>query len=363
MSFRIFTKKFFHLQVLAGLALCPALAGAVDQPLKIGAWVGGPGTYPQPTEANVAAFETLQGRPLDLLSVFALWGTNDWTWTQKYADVAAKRGGTLLVTWMPNGYSAPKIVSGDADTYLHKYAQGVKAYGKEVWLRPLHEANGDWYDWGIAKSGAGNTSENLIEAYRHIVSIFRAEEVSNVKWVWTTNATNSGNATFTDHYPGDDWVDMISIDGYNWGNAQSWSQWLSFDQVFSPAYAALAKIDKPLFIPEFSSSEHGGDKAAWIKDMFAVIPQKFPRIFALMWFNQSKSAEADWALNTSDAAVTAWKEGIATAAPIQNLKRGPGMGSYRYTPAIEAGHIAAVEWNGSLLRIDGAQFAKRRTLK
>jgi hypothetical protein len=44
--------------------------------------------------------------------------------------------------------------------------------------------------------------------------------------------------------------------------------------------------------------------------MFNDIPTKFPRLFALMWFSQSKSAEADWAINTSTAALTAWKNGI-----------------------------------------------------
>lgn len=310
MLFRIFARKIPLLQIFAGLALCPPSGAAA---LQIGAWVGGDGTYPQPTERNVAAFEALQGRPLDLLSVFVLWDINDWTWTRTFADVAEKRGAKLVVTWMPNGFSAPKIVSGVADAYLRRYAQGVKTYGKEIWLRPLHEANGDWYDWGIAKSGAGNTDQNLIEAWRHIVSIFRDEGVVNAKWVWTTNATNSGNASFIGHYPGDAWVDMISIDGYNWGTAQSWSRWQSFEQVFGPAYAALGAIDKPLFIPEFSSTEHGGDKAAWIKDMFASLPVKFPRIFALMWFSQSKSAEADWAVNTSAGAVAAWKAGVPAA--------------------------------------------------
>jgi beta-mannanase len=254
MLFRIITRKIPLLQVFTGLALCAPSAAA---PLKIGAWVGGEGTYPQPTEQNVAAFEALQGRPLDLLSLFVLWDVNDWAWTRAFADVADKRGARLVVTWMPNGYSAPKIVSGAADAYLRKYAQDAKAYGKEIWLRPLHEANGDWYDWGIAKAGAGNTDQNLIEAWRHIVSIFRDEGVANVKWVWTTNATNSGSASFAGHYPGDAWVDMISIDGYNWGTAQSWSRWQSFEQVFGPAYAALGGIDKPVFIPEFSCSEHG----------------------------------------------------------------------------------------------------------
>lgn len=277
----------------------------------IGAWVGGTGTYPQPTKNNVEAFQTLQDRHLDLISLFVLWDTNDWDWTSKYADIAEKNKSTLVVTWMANGYTTPQIINGKADTYLKEYAKGVKSYGKEIWLRPFHEANGDWYDWGIAKEGAGNTNQTLIDAWKHVVTIFRDLGVTNVKWVWTTNATNSGSATYTGWFPGDDWVDMVSIDGYNWGTAQSWSRWTSFADVFDAPYKALSISQRPLFIAEFSSSEHGGNKAQWITDMFNVIPEKFPRIFALMWFSQSKSAEADWAVNTSEEALNAWKDGVS----------------------------------------------------
>ncbi len=288
---------------------------------QIGAWVGGDGTYPQPTQNNVEAFQTMQGRHVDLISIFALWGTNEWAWTKTYADIAAANNSILVVTWMANGYTTQQIINGGADTYLKAYAEGVKSYGKEIWLRPFHEANGDWYDWGIAKSGAGNTNETLIGAWKHVVTIFRNLEVTNVKWVWSTNATNSGSATFTGWFPGDDWVDMVSIDGYNWGTAQSWSSWQSFTQVMTPAYNALSISSKPLFISEFSCSEHGGNKAQWITDMFNDIPSKFPRIFALMWFNQSKSAEADWAVNTSEAALNAWKAGVSKIAPVKIAKR------------------------------------------
>jgi len=286
--------------------------------LEIGAWVGGVDAselYPQPTETNVTAFETMQGRPLDYISQFVIWDSNDWSWTQTYADVAENHNAKLLVTWMPNGYSAPSIVAGDADAYISQYAHDVKNYGKEIWLRPLHEANGNWYDWGVGKAGAGNTNANVIEAWKHIVQIFRDSSVTNVKWVWTTNATNSGSGTSVmGAYPGDDWVDYNSIDGYNWGTAQSWSHWQSFHQIFATPYAQLAQHNKPIFIAEFSSSEQGGDKAQWISDMFSILSTSYPRIFALMWFSQTKSAEADWAVNTTDASLQAWKAGIATYA-------------------------------------------------
>jgi beta-mannanase len=287
---------------------------------QIGAWVGGDGTYPQPTKSNVEAFQTMQCRHVDLISLFAVWDVNTWAWTKTYADIAAENNSILVVTWMANGYTTQQIINGSADSYLKAYAEGVKSYGKEIWLRPFHEANGDWYDWGIAKSGAGNTNETLIGAWKHVATIFRNLEVKNVKWVWSTNATNSGSATFTGWFPGDDWVDMVSIDGYNWGTAQSWSSWQGFSQVMTPAYNALSSSSKPLFISEFSCSEQGGNKAQWITNMFNDIPSKFPRIFALMWFSQSKSAEADWAVNTSEAALNAWKAGILKITTVKRAE-------------------------------------------
>ena len=282
---------------------------------KIGAWVGGAGSYPQPTADNIQAFQTLQGTHIDFVSLFALFDINTWSWVEPFADTAYKNGSTLVITWMPNGYNARNITDGQADQYIRHFAKGVKEYGKEVWLRPLHEANGDWYDWGTGKNGECNTEECVAEAFRHIVKIFREESVKNVKWVWTTNSSNVGeNTSFTGTYPGDDYVDFISIDGYNWGNKKCWSRWKSFTQVFKKSYDALANIDKPLFIAETSCTESGGNKAQWIADMFEVLPKQFPRIFGLMWFSQSKSFEADWALDTSNDALNAWKTGISALA-------------------------------------------------
>ena len=296
---------------------------------QAGAWVGGPGQYPQPTQENVQAFQDLQGSHVDLISHFALFDMNDWDNVRQYADVAKQNGSTLVVTWMANGYVAQDIVDGRTDNYVREFAKGIKAYGEEIWLRPLHEANGNWYDWGVGKADVGNTDENVAEAYRHIVKIFREENVENVKWVWTTNASNEGRGTtFTGTYPGDDYVDYISIDGYNWGTSQSWSRWQTFSQVFKKAYDALANINKPLFIAEISCSEKGGSKAEWITDMFEHFRTDFSRVFAVMWFSQSKETEGDWALNTSTEAVEAWKAGLAM------MRENAGTTSLRQTGTV-----------------------------
>ena len=78
------------------LSMCVAPVAAMA--FQVGAWVGGPGQYPQPTQQNVQAFQDLQGTHLDLISYFALFDINDWDATEEYANVAKENGSTLVVT-------------------------------------------------------------------------------------------------------------------------------------------------------------------------------------------------------------------------------------------------------------------------
>jgi beta-mannanase len=322
--------------------------------LQIGAWVGSAsdtsldGSWPQPTEENVSAFVELQGRKIEYLEHYIIW-PGSWNSAKKYADVAANHGATLFATWQPNGYTAPDIVGGKADAYIGKFARDIRSYPREVWLRPLHEANGgDWYTWAVGNSSMANTNENVAEAFRHIVKIFRDSGVTNVKWVWTTNAENmtTGNPTsYAGTYPGDAWCDYISIDGYNFGKfhttaTSGWnSSWKSFTQVFKPAYTALAQIDKPIFIAEFSSSELGGNKAQWYRDAFASLATTFPRLFALMIFSNN-DANGDWRINTTDASLQAWRECVATYAGTTAIQGAHASRQTGYVRVMGRGRIA-----------------------
>lgn len=351
--------KPIHLAVMATALSLASQASA----LQIGAWVGSAsdtsldGDYPQPTDANVKAFAQLQGRKLDYVEYYAIWPAT-WTSVKKYADIAASNGATLFVTWQPNGYTAPDINGGKADAYIGKFAKDIKSYPHEVWLRPLHEANGgDWYSWNVGNSSMLNTGANVAQAFQHIVKIFRDSGVTNVKWVWTTNGENAsgGNTTtFAGTYPGDDWVDYISIDCYNFGTFHTvansgWaSSWRSFVQAFKPAYTALAKIDKPIFVAEFSSSELGGDKAKWYRDAFAALSTTFPRFFALMIFSMN-DANGDWRINTTDASLRAWKECVASyATGVQGAASRP------------AGFVRARSQGRIQFELDGAEQVRVR---
>lgn len=272
--------------------------------LKIGAWVG-----TQPTDAKIKEFNSLQNRKLDIVHMFINWSTN-FDWVRTYADPVYANGSVLMITWEPWEYDTVKIKNGNADSYIRKMASDIKAYGKEIWLRPLHEANGNWYPWGIGDSKV-NTNDTYIAAFRHIVDVFRSQGATNVKWVFNLNCNNVGaNATFTGFYPGDQYVDYTSIDGYNWGTTQSWgSTWQSFDQIFLSAYNALKPYNKPILIGEFASTEVGGDKARWITESFNTIRSSYDKVFAAIWFSENK--ETDWRINSSESSLSAYKKAVA----------------------------------------------------
>ena len=73
------------------------------------------------------------------------------------------------------------------------------------------------------------------------------------------------------------------MDGYNWGASQGWSKWQTFDEVFRATYDQLRAIDphKPIMIGETTSTDLGGDQAAWLQDAFARLVEDYPQIRAM----------------------------------------------------------------------------------
>jgi Glycosyl hydrolase family 26 len=215
----------------------------------------------------------------------------------------------LYVGGYGKGVSLRAIADGTYDAHIESEAAIARKFGGELLVRFGHEMNGTWYPWG---AGRGSTAQDYIDAWRHYVSVFRAADATNVKFVWAPNI-DGGSYPFSAYFPGDAWVDYVALDGYNWGG----SAWLSFADTFATSYATLTQLSsKPVMITETSSSEAGGDKAAWIRDaFFGAIPQRFPRIAAVIWFNRdfTTAGERDWRLSSSSSSLGAYREVVANS--------------------------------------------------
>lgn len=221
---------------------------------------------------------------------------------------ARLRAKTMQITWEPWSYSDPKaislkdIIAGKHDKYIDSWAVGAKGFGNELWIRWGHEFNGNWYPWSIAANG--QNPQIFAQAFRHVRSRFVRAGAHNVRWIWCLNAESVPNAKWNDPllaYPGDEHVDMIAIDGYNFGNALSHSRWQSFEEVFASPYDRVAKRfkSKPLIVGETGCATTGGDKAGWIRDMDRSLRTRFPKFQGVVWFEAQK--EADWRMASSPA--------------------------------------------------------------
>lgn len=329
--------------VVLSAALLAGPASAAGAPIKLGVYTAAQGQLGAPEDAAwLDSYAATVGRNPDIVMDYS--NVTDPLLTQREISNLQARGETPLVTWQlfQSGYSGPTIslddlAAGNYDSYLHKAAALAKTLPFEVMIRFGHEMNGDWYGW------SGNPS-GYVNAWRHVVSVFRQDGATNVKWVWSPNVEYNGSYPFASYFPGDSWVDYVALDGYNWGTAgQGPNRWESLYEVFASSYAKITQLSsKPVIFAETSSSEAGGNKADWIREGFLkTIPQKFPRVAAVLWFD--RNAEEDWRINTSSASLAAYREVVASTlyggnvAPAAETKEPqPVVEELEVTPVVPA---------------------------
>jgi hypothetical protein len=222
---------------------------------------------------------------------------------------------TPMVTWGPDidgvGLSLAAVAAGRYDSYLQAEARAAKRWGRLMYIRFAHEMNLQASPWGPGRNG--NTPALYVAAWRRVVSVFRQEHVTNVRWVWSPNVDCQGHCRFAAYYPGNAWVDDVGLDGYNFAAAHG-DPWISFTRLFGPSYALTTAIsDKPVMITETAAPEVGGNKASWIKQAFLHdIPAMFPRLVAVVWWDR-RDQTGDWRVNSSVASLRAWREVVASA--------------------------------------------------
>lgn len=227
------------------------------------------------------------------------------------------RGAVPLVTWEPwawgggldqPAYALNRITAGDFDARITQWGQALAAWGYPVQLRFAHEMNGNWYPW--AEGVNGNQPGDYVRAWHHVHDIVTATGATNVSWVWSPNVPYYGSTDLAGLFPGTGYVDIVALDGYNWGTSASWSGWISPQDLFAPGIAQLRALapGRPILIAETSSSEAGGSKPAWITDLVSYLAAQ-PDVTGFVWFHMQK--ETDWRINSSDASAAAFKTALA----------------------------------------------------
>lgn len=248
--------------------------------------------------------------------------------------VIHQAGAIPVLTWEPMYFDAQgretaipvqNILTGQYDRYISEFARGLRDTGQPLIIRFGHEMNLIRYHWGSDRQNYGLESPGWYQAmFRHVVDIFRREKADKVRWAFCPNAESQPHPnwdgaawnTATTYFPGHEYVDILGMDGYNWGTSQTkakhgWdSRWLSFEEIFRPLYGELKKLgpNLPIIVFETSSVRVGGDRSAWIKS--ALSQARVWGLKGVCWFQVRK--EEDWRLlvnqdSPSLELIKAWK--------------------------------------------------------
>jgi hypothetical protein len=285
-----------------------------------------------------ALAEYLGWRPA-LVNFFAMWPAPERReaagFPRETVEAVRAVGAFPVLTWEPmwleNGEERAvpgrEILAGEWDGYLDRFAGGAASWGGPLVLRFAHEPNLRRYHWGTDEAGYGPASPALYRRmFRHVRQRFRAAGADNVRFAFCPNAESVPSPrwdpdaawnTAAAWYPGDDVVDLLAMDGYNWGATRTveehgWqSRWQSFADIFGPLRAELRALapGKPLLVLETASAAQGGDKAAWAAE--ALETARRWGLVALCWFQADK--ETEWAL--SGASRGAFAAGLHAGGP------------------------------------------------
>lgn len=337
-----------------------ALAGpaqAAATPIKLGVYTASQGQVGAPEDARALDnYAAMVGRKPDIVMDYS--NITDPLLTSTEISNLQARQQTPLVTWQlyQSGWGGPTIplqdiAAGSYDSYLRDAAELAKTLPfNEVMIRFGHEMNGNWYGW------AGNPSA-YVDAWRHVVTVFRQAGAGNVKWIWAPNVDN-GSYPFASYFPGDSWVDYVGLDGYNWGTAGiGVNKWQSLAQVFTSSYEQLTRMSaKPVIITEVSSGEVGGDKASWITTGFLhTIPEQFPRVQAVVWFDRNQ--EEDWRIASSATSLDAYRRVVSNSL-YGGPDPAPGPEAVVEPPAV----VKSVEVTPTAPKVKGGRKSGRKVV-
>ena len=262
-------------------------------------------------------------KDVSIINVFTSWtsgsSTNGTTqFPTAGMDYIRGHGSIPLLTWEPwnpglgtvQSFTLANIASGVYDSYITNWAAAAKTWGHPFFLRPGHEMNGNWYPW--CASVNGNTPAQYISMWRHVHDIFTGIGATNVTWVWCVNFISPSFTPIDQLYPGDNYVDWISVDGYN----RLANSWQDFSVLAAPTVAQLTNIapGKPVMVAETGCNQNiNHDKSQWCLNVLTnYLPVIQPRIKAWVYFNSTNTSDGnDWRITVPTSAAPGYQKGIA----------------------------------------------------
>ncbi len=145
-------------------------------------------------------------------------------------------------------------------------------------FRPWHENNGSWFWWGAGLCSA----EEYLSLWALTQDYIRSALPASIVWAYSPNLQGDWTAAaWMERYPGDDRVDLLGIDAYQWGTEEAFVAQLSADLAVVSALAA--EHHKLLALTE--CGYQNSPDATWWTRVFRPIIEQYPVVYFLPWRN------------------------------------------------------------------------------
>jgi mannan endo-1,4-beta-mannosidase len=247
-----------------------------------------------------AEFARAAGRQPNLVGYYSGWPER---FAASFAETARRHGAATILQMDPTGASVSAIASGAYDAYLRSYADSVRDFRYPVVIGFGHEMNANWYSWGYGHVPA----RTFVAAWRHIVTLFRAQGAYNVTWLWTINADLPTTGPIASWWPGARYVTWVGIDGYYYRPSDT------FASVFGKTIAQVRAItERPVLLSETAVGPEAG-QAAKIPGLFAGVRRY--QMLGLVWFDIAQDDglyHQDWSIEGNSTAEAAFRQGAST---------------------------------------------------
>ncbi len=214
-----------------------------------------------------------------------------------------------------------RVLSGEFDNHIRKVARQVKAFGHPIMLSLTGEFSGQ----GLFLFGRSGTEwmtdvenicneygdptwpdgpERIRDSYRHVIDIFRDEDVRNVTWFMYAVTNYVSDDPIDDvwghpkyYYPGDAYIDWVGQSAYftdaHTARQDDDEDTRDFRGSLEAGYEAWGDTtNRPIFIPEFALTGDGrSSRARLLQEAFEVLVPAFPRVKALTFADSDLFAE------------------------------------------------------------------------
>lgn len=196
------------------------------------------------------------------------------------------------------------ILAGAGNSAIDQAADAIIAYGKPMFLAPMHEPEND-------DDGPGD--DEYAAAFRYIVERVRARGADNAVIVWNMMGYHGHGTRYNTLYPGDDVVDWIGADPYIQTSTtiDTWNELINQTSAGFPGfYNWAAPKGKPMMFCEWGIGPTivpATPNKMFGNTEMANLTNNLPLLKALVYWNQE--GLADYRVshpNWTDGILTTW---------------------------------------------------------